>query len=89
MLGQSAIDIFKSEKRLHQKRQSGGSRECFRHRAVAEIRSGNVLSGKSTSEKIDAAIELQSEQSRFGVLPFGSEGIGQAVPGSRAGDIAA
>jgi len=47
--------------------------------SFVEIQSGSVLLWKSTSEEIDAAIELQSEESRFGVLTFGSEGVGQAA----------
>jgi hypothetical protein len=47
--------------------------------SFVEIQSGSVLLWKSTSEEIDAAIELQSEESRFGVLTFESEGIGRAA----------
>lgn len=45
----------------------------------AEIRSGNILPGKPTSEETDAAIELQCDESCFGVLTFGSEGVGRAA----------
>jgi hypothetical protein len=79
MLGQSTIGIFKAKADYIRNCKVAVAGNVSGIERFAEIRSGNVLSGKSTSEKIDAAIELQSEQSRFGVLTFGSEGIGQVA----------
>ena len=74
-----AIGIFKAKADYIRNCKVAVGRNVSGIEGFAEIRSGNVLSGKSTSEEIDAAIELQSEQSCFEVLTFGSEGVGQAT----------
>ena len=79
MLGQSTIGIFKAKADYIRNCKVAVAGNVSGIERFAEIRSGNVLSGKSTSEKIYAAIELRSEDSRFGVLTFGSEGIGQVA----------
>jgi len=79
MLGQSTIGIFKAiadyvrNCRVTVRGNVSGIEE------LAEIRSGDILSGRSTSEEIDAAIELQCEGSCFGVMTFGSERVGRAA----------
>lgn len=79
MLGQSAIGICKARADYIRNCKAAVAGNVSGIERFAEIRSGNVLSGNLTSEEIDAAIELQSEQSCFGVFSFGSEGVGQAA----------
>ena len=79
MLGQSAIGIFKAKADYIRDCRVAVGEIVSGIERFAEIRSGNVLSRISTNEEIDAAIDLRSEQRCFGVLTFGSEGVGQAA----------
>ena len=79
MLGQSTIGIFKAKANYIRNCKVAVGGNASGIASFVEIQSGSVLLWKSTSEEIDAAIELQSEESCFGVLPFGSEGVGQAA----------
>jgi hypothetical protein len=79
MLGQSTIGIFKAKADYIRNCKVAVGGNASGIESFVEIQVGSVLSWKSTSEEIDAAIELQSEESRFGVLTFGSEGIGRAA----------
>ena len=79
MLGQSAIGICKARADYIRKCKAAVAGNVSGIDRFAEIWTGKFLSGKSTSEEIGAAIELQSEESCFGVWAFGSEGVGQAA----------
>jgi hypothetical protein len=79
MLGQSAIAIFKAKPDYIRNCKVAVPGNVSGVEELAEIRSGKFLSGQSTSKEIDAAIELQCEESCFGVLTFGSEGVGQGT----------
>ena len=77
MLGQSTIGIFKAKADYIRNCKVAVGGNASGIESFVEIQVGSVLSWKSTSEEIDAAIELQSEQNCFGVLTFGSEEVGQ------------
>jgi hypothetical protein len=79
MLGQSTIGLFKAKADYIRNCKVAVAGNASGIKPFVEIQSGSVLLWKSTSEEIDAAIELQSEQRCFRVLTFGSEGIGQAA----------
>lgn len=60
MLGQSTVGIFKAKTDYIRNRKVAVEGNVSGVEGLTEIRNGKFLSGKSTSEEIDAAIELQS-----------------------------
>jgi hypothetical protein len=70
MLGQSTIGIFKAKADYIRNCKVAVRGNISGIEGLAEIRSGKLLSGKPTSEEIDAAIELQSAKTCVGSFDF-------------------